>query len=831
MTLYFSQFMHHDARLSLPKASPFPLPSMASSFCSSAPARWGAALLLSASLLLASEAGKAAPGFELSGTVTTDEEHPIAGAFVFPKGDLWKGDFTGADGKFHLRGLQDPKPVTIEVMHPGYFPKELYDVAKVGALWIRLDPRPPQPPDGQVAFRGRIVDASGQPVANALLHLIGCGPMTLETAAQSVGDDYALTDTQGNFVFFINKIYTWLETDISVAGFVGRSARLLAGSENPPVVLSRGVTLRGRVASKDRPVARVEVTFCGLGDAGDTIPYDMKPALTQADGSFTISAAPDQSRLIVYGVQASLPPGDVSEASFVNTGAAGSSADAGTIQILPGRALTIQFVPNKKPSSADAVRVTVERQDRSGSEELSLDPAGNGRLVALPGQKLILSSSARGQFAILPPEIKLDTLDDYHALIAIPPAAPPVPIAAPATPSAPEKGAISGLVLDSAGHPLEGAIVLFDMTSLPAPSHETVDGVWPGFGQTAITGADGQFHIEGIDPSLVFDVVAVRAGFTPGNIMDVYPERGPITFRLEPAGSTAPPNQTTIRGRVVDAKGEGVPYALIQPIGANVDGKPLVGSVGDSFAASDSLGNFTFNAVAKASVVTARVFARGLAPKIAAGLLPGQENPPIVLDPGVTVTGRLAKDGQPVPNATVRLSQTSQEAGSYLGEFNAVTDSSGAFTFPNIPASQEFALYVLCDTLPPGDVSAATTIRTLLANSTTDAGSLPVTAGKIVEIIFHPKAGGSVQPGTLVTIDRDDVWDPAYRLLGADGRFQVNAAPGEKLTVSSFTPGTFSSPSNVVDHPEGGASTRITVSSPPEATPAHPSSRPSGSDD
>ncbi len=103
--------------------------------------------------------------------------------------------------------------------------------------------------------------------------------------------------------------------------------------------------------------------------------------------------------------------------------------------------------------------------------------------------------------------------------------------------------AIRGRVLDERGRPVAGVIVRFGDKFHPDP-------------KPATTGANGEFVLENCPPCA--SAVTVRApGFAP-DLREVHPEDQPtLEFRL------GPPH--TVRGRVVDRKGQPVPDATLAP--------------------------------------------------------------------------------------------------------------------------------------------------------------------------------------------------------------------------------------------------------------------------
>ena len=125
-----------------------------------------------------------------------------------------------------------------------------------------------------------------------------------------------------------------------------------------------------------------------------------------------------------------------------------------------------------------------------------------------------------------------------------------------------QHASVSGLVLDQDGYPISGAAI-----SLVPTQHW---GRLPGAGEmarTAVSAADGAYHIDGIENGGFFWVSAARAGYA--TLARGTSKEGPLN--VEP-GMKATVDFTleaglTLRGRVLTAAGVPVPEALVQCVG------------------------------------------------------------------------------------------------------------------------------------------------------------------------------------------------------------------------------------------------------------------------
>ncbi|MGN6641399.1 MAG: carboxypeptidase-like regulatory domain-containing protein, partial [Verrucomicrobiota bacterium] len=115
------------------------------------------------------------------------------------------------------------------------------------------------------------------------------------------------------------------------------------------------------------------------------------------------------------------------------------------------------------------------------------------------------------------------------------------------------------------------------------------------------TAADiaGRFKIESLDPQLTFQVLAVAKGFKPKYVSKVDPAKGPIAIELEAIeAGDATPNRS-LRGRVVNPKGEPISGAVVEMQGIETkDGGGSWGSLPgiDPLAVTDENGEFLITA-------------------------------------------------------------------------------------------------------------------------------------------------------------------------------------------------------------------------------------------
>ena len=109
---------------------------------------------------------------------------------------------------------------------------------------------------------------------------------------------------------------------------------------------------------------------------------------------------------------------------------------------------------------------------------------------------------------------------------------------------------------------------------------------------------------------------------------------------------------------------------------------------------TDAKGEFRLGVPEPGLALYVQVSAKYLARRNFAKLPVGQAHDLTVVA-GVTVTGRLTKDGKPLPGAAVGLVQADRNTETFVGEYQAATDVKGVFRIPNVPPEDAFVLYGL----------------------------------------------------------------------------------------------------------------------------------------
>lgn len=357
--------------------------------------------------------------------------------------------------------------------------------------------------------------------------------------------------------------------------------------------------------------------------------------------------------------------------------------------------------------------------------------------------------------------------------------------------------ALTGSIRDAArGVPVAGATVLV-YSAKPRKGYGTVcPTCYADAGKRVTTDAGGNFSIGGLDNLLLFDLIIVAKGLMPrwyGGV-DLREITGFVDIPLRPL--PAPNPATTALGRVVDAKGEPVPFAPVELVGLDFGGdRPVIGNFPDGLAVAGADGQFELmiessrelgGALPRSLIV--QVHPHGMAPALHKIAL-GRTRQDLRVTPGATVTGRVVAQGKPVPNAQLMLLTPAQKADERYAPIYIGTDKDGRFSITNVPAAREWSLDATTDS-GMGSV-AARDVETPADGQTVDLGDVEIRKGSVLSGRVVLSDGKILPIGLRVSVaskaggSRNAVLDDLgkFEFEGLSGSYQlvVPEVPGYRL--------------------------------------------------
>ena len=158
------------------------------------------------------------------------------------------------------------------------------------------------------------------------------------------------------------------------------------------------------------------------------------------------------------------------------------------------------------------------------------------------------------------------------------------------------------------------------------------------------------------------------------------------------------------------------------------------------------------------------------------------------LTSGVTITGRVLKDGKPLAGVGVGLkSVDSSENG--VGNFSIATGPDGRFNFVNIPPYKNYYIYGLMESIKSYGSLRSSQVRVKGDGSKKDVGTLLVGPGLRLRGQVMLSDGQSLPPGTQLLLTLDQSWDSTLLTLEADGRFAFEGVPRGPVKLNINVPG------------------------------------------
>jgi len=421
-----------------------------------------------------------------------------------------------------------------------------------------------------------------------------------------------------------------------------QTVRLPVATISPDTEHSRS-GFGGRVVSAEtgQPVPRASLTFVLAGAAIGTTGDD--------DGKFVVQGATPGTYELVSATAEGFLPFDAQTASgaVLVTTRPDLRVDDVTIYLTPAAKWTVAVEdPSHKPIAGAEVRVL--SWHGVSSEPIATDARGEAELVAEPDQRLDVRKAGflRGIAEFT------RTMRQRRVVVTLQPGQEPPLLA------------ISGRALDSAGAPVDGAVV---------EAYSTAPGVLRR-SAIALTGADGSFALTDLGP----ERYRVRA---------TTPHQGSAERKDVAAGTTGVElklgrPEVGIRGTVRDAANQPVPaFAVVATPrdGALVRGNPVRAAV------IDPLGRYFLALPPGSYAVSAAASGHAPSAETTVEVSDAVVDVDLTLPGGSRIFGRVVErgGGAAIPGAYVNLAIPSAAAGIAFAS-SATSGHDGAFSFDGL---------------------------------------------------------------------------------------------------------------------------------------------------
>jgi hypothetical protein len=344
---------------------------------------------------------------------------------------------------------------------------------------------------------------------------------------------------------------------------------------------------------------------------------------------------------------------------------------------------------------------------------------------------------------------------------------------------------LTGMVVDNDSKPVAGAHV-YVYTAVPRVGVSALcPSCYRDCGKHESVDDNGGFRLKELDPSLVFDLLAVADGYEPAFARRVDPRRGAVTIRLTPR-SVADADRL-ITGVVLDPESKPVIGAMVEPNGVHLD-RPrpdggVTRSVGygnipglDKLSITNARGEFALRVPQAGARLDVRVTARNLAPYIERVLAPGEPRR-IRMKEGATITGRVLRDGKPVEGVTVAFVQKDRNSSGFLGIQEIGTDDNGRFVMTNLGANETYVVYGPMER-NANAVFGPRVVSVGPDETSADAGTLAIEKGRRIAGTIIVPEGTSIPPKSRMMLSTELAGDVRTVEIGSDHRFAFEDAVG-----------------------------------------------------
>lgn len=346
-----------------------------------------------------------------------------------------------------------------------------------------------------------------------------------------------------------------------------------------------------------------------------------------------------------------------------------------------------------------------------------------------------------------------------------------------------ERATVTGKVLDSAGKPLASATVMVYSAGVKKGYSRFCPTCYRDCGKRTITDTAGNYSIGGLDPELVFTLVAAKQGYLAAFIAKVDPAEGPSpSANLKPLPAVGDPLQI-VRGKVVNTKGNSMGNAVIQPEIAEyktANGQIMFATPFDwinEVTVTNEQGEFEVDSDKPAIDLTLRISAPGMAPKHFTSPT-GSERQTMVVTEGAVIRGRLMYNGKGVADAEVGLVPSDWTIGRSYPEVRIGTAKDGSFAIANVPPGRVWLLRPMIDSLAARGIGAgAHFCETRRDGEEVNLGDIQLARAYTLRGQVLLDDGKPIPEGMRIGLTPDRATDAQIANLGPDGKFRFDGLP------------------------------------------------------
>lgn len=352
--------------------------------------------------------------------------------------------------------------------------------------------------------------------------------------------------------------------------------------------------------------------------------------------------------------------------------------------------------------------------------------------------------------------------------------------------AAEEPGRLDGAILGTGGKPVTNATVYVYSAAPREGVSALCPTCHPDCTKHARTDADGRFIVEPVDPNLMFRLLVAAPGYRPDYIREVDPQFGGATLTLKPLKMKNMPIENRVTGRLLGPDGKAIIGARVTADGYRGEAYSSYGSTSgktDPMAVTDDVGEFFLDCTNGVQALQLLLEPRGFA-KRRVWLDTGRAHF-LRFTHGVTVTGRLVRDGKPVPGASIGMNTEDRSSEVFMRGFDGATDKEGRFRLQNVPANNTYVLSTKMKEMAElGAALAPQKVTTGADGTTVDLGEMKVGPAHTIQGKIVTSDGQPLPARTRIYLSLEDAWDNQDTRPDDDGWFQFVGIPASSVSIS-----------------------------------------------
>ncbi|HEV3083299.1 MAG TPA: carboxypeptidase regulatory-like domain-containing protein [Gemmataceae bacterium] len=363
------------------------------------------------------------------------------------------------------------------------------------------------------------------------------------------------------------------------------------------------------------------------------------------------------------------------------------------------------------------------------------------------------------------------------------------------------RATLSGLVLDEAGRPVSGAKVVIRNARV-SNAAGVLGSAYPECGKRATADANGRFALNGLSPSLRYDILILAKDYAPIYSEYLAPREISAKFTLKSQAKRLAQG-SVLRGTVIDANGRPVAGATVRTNGLKTGENSLrLGALRgvDRLAVTDEQGSFALGVTDKEIPILLFVHALQMAPLQTGPLLAGETQHELKLGRGVTLKGTVLKDGKPVTGITLLLADKPPQLSPPSLRFETAPNIQGEFRFENVSPDRTYVLFGPMNTCYRYGVLTPRTVPVDQSGTTQDLGSLVMESGYRLSGKLVLADGGKMPGKTTASIRKVHqdlrISEAQTTDVAADGTFRFGGLATDHATFQVEAPGYHISPRN-----------------------------------